>query len=181
MSVIMRIPTPFQELTGGKEEVQTAPDTIIGLIDQLERLYPGMRERLTVGGRIRGYINIFLNEDDIRSLQAEDTQVRDGDEVTIIPAISGGSSSCSDLCADMEAFTKKSLKLVFPHNLIREPGIFTIAANYDIMPNIRRARVTDMVGEIVLDLEGSEENIEKALLSMRSRGVEVEDITAAGK
>jgi L-aspartate semialdehyde sulfurtransferase ferredoxin len=71
---------------------------------------------------------------------------------------------------------KKSYKLVFPQSLIREPVMFTMAKNYDIMPNIRRARVTDTYGEIVVDLEGPEENIEKAVHSMRSQGVDVESI-----
>ena len=91
MSVTVRIPSPFQQLTGGREEVQAAAGSIIGIVDQLDRIYPGLRERLTDGGRIRSYINIFVNEDDIRVLKAEDTPVNDGDEVTIIPAISGGS------------------------------------------------------------------------------------------
>jgi L-aspartate semialdehyde sulfurtransferase ferredoxin len=71
---------------------------------------------------------------------------------------------------------KKSYKLVFPQSLIREPVMFTMAKNYDIMPNIRRARVTDTYGEIVVDLEGPEEKIEKAVHSMRSQGVDVESI-----
>jgi len=71
---------------------------------------------------------------------------------------------------------KKSYKLVFPQSLIREPVMFTMAKRYDIMPNIRRARVTETYGEIVVDLDGSEENIEKAIASMRSQGVEIESI-----
>lgn len=89
------------------EEVQADPGTIIGLVDQLEHLYPGMRERLMEGGKIRGYINIFVNEDDIRILQAEDTPVSDGDEVTIIPAIAGGSRSSSIFSAKKEAIRKR--------------------------------------------------------------------------
>ena len=50
---------------------------------------------------------------------------------------------------------KKKVKLIFPQHLVREPIIFTMAKNYDVMPNIRRARVTDTVGEMVLELEGS--------------------------
>jgi sulfur-carrier protein len=91
MAVIVRIPTFFQPLTGGREDVTAGPGTVIGIIDQLEVLYPGIRERVVEAGRIRGHLNIFLNEDDIRYLEAEETQVRDGDELTIIPAIAGGS------------------------------------------------------------------------------------------
>ena len=71
---------------------------------------------------------------------------------------------------------KKSYKLIFPQRLIREPVMFTMAKNYDIMPNIRRARVTDTFGEMVVELEGTEENIGKALQAMSSQGVEIESI-----
>ncbi len=71
---------------------------------------------------------------------------------------------------------KKRVKLTFPQRLIKEPVIFTMAKNYDVMPNIRRARVTETVGEIVLDLEGSEDNVERGIKSLRDEGVEVEVI-----
>ena len=74
---------------------------------------------------------------------------------------------------------KKSLKLVFTQRLIREPMLFTAAGNYDIMPNIRRARVTDTGGEMLLDVEGGAETIEKTVESMRELGIEVEDVTVA--
>ncbi|HWR89965.1 MAG TPA: NIL domain-containing protein, partial [Dissulfurispiraceae bacterium] len=60
---------------------------------------------------------------------------------------------------------KKRVKLTFPQHLIKEPVIFTMAKNYDVMPNIRRARVTETVGEIVIDLEGSEDNVERGIKS----------------
>ncbi len=69
---------------------------------------------------------------------------------------------------------KRRVKLTFPQQLIKEPVIFTMAKNYEVMPNIRRARVTDTVGEMVLELEGSEENLEKGIQYLRDRGVDVE-------
>ena len=71
---------------------------------------------------------------------------------------------------------KKRVKLIFPQHLVREPIIFTMANNYNVMPNIRRARVTDTVGEMVLELEGEQEDLEKGLKALRSQGVEVEFI-----
>ncbi len=108
MSVIVRIPSPFQQLTGGREEVQAEPGSIIGIVEQLERIYPGLRERLTDGGKVRSYINIFVNEDDIRVLKAEDTLVNDGDEVTIVPAISGGSCGTFIFIGRQEALRKRA-------------------------------------------------------------------------
>lgn len=69
---------------------------------------------------------------------------------------------------------KKRVRLTFPQHLIKEPVIFTMAKKFDVMPNIRRARVTETVGEMVLELEGSEENLEKGIQSLREQGVEVE-------
>lgn len=69
---------------------------------------------------------------------------------------------------------KRRVKLTFPQQLIKEPVIFTMAKNHDVMPNIRRARVTDTVGEMVLELEGSEENLEKGIQYLRDKGVDVE-------
>ncbi|NWF51847.1 MAG: NIL domain-containing protein [Nitrospirae bacterium] len=69
---------------------------------------------------------------------------------------------------------KKRVKLTFPQHLIKEPVIFTMAKKYDVMPNIRRARVTETVGEMVLEIEGAEENLEKGIKSLRDQGVVVE-------
>lgn len=69
---------------------------------------------------------------------------------------------------------KKRVKLTFPQHLIKEPVIFTMAKKYDVMPNIRRARVTETVGEMVLEIEGTEESLAKGIQSLRDQGVNVE-------
>jgi len=69
---------------------------------------------------------------------------------------------------------KRRVKLTFPQNLIKEPVIFTMAKKYDIMPNIRRARVTETVGEMVLELEGTEKNLTDAIEHIKQQGVVVE-------
>lgn len=69
---------------------------------------------------------------------------------------------------------KKRIKLTFPQRLIKEPVIFTMAREHNVMPNIRRARVTETVGEMVLELEGTEENLEKGIKFLREQGVDVE-------
>jgi len=68
----------------------------------------------------------------------------------------------------------KRIKLTFPQDLIREPVIFTMAKKFDVMPNIRRAKVTESIGEVVLELEGSEKNLEGGIAYLRERGVKVE-------
>jgi molybdopterin synthase sulfur carrier subunit len=90
MAVKVRIPTPLQRLTGGQELVEGKPGTIIDLVNDLESKFPGIGERISEGGKIRRFVNIYVNEEDIRFLKAEQTEVKDGDEVSIVPAIAGG-------------------------------------------------------------------------------------------
>jgi molybdopterin synthase sulfur carrier subunit len=90
MAVKVRIPSPLQKLTAGKDEVEGEPGTVISLINNLDKMFPGIGERISEGGRIRRFINIYLNDEDIRFLKNEETEVKDGDEVSIVPAIAGG-------------------------------------------------------------------------------------------
>ncbi len=69
---------------------------------------------------------------------------------------------------------KTRVKLTFPQHLIKEPVIFSMAKKYDIIPNIRRARVTESVGEMVLELEGLDENVNNGIESLKQQGVDVE-------
>lgn len=69
---------------------------------------------------------------------------------------------------------KKKVKLTFPQHLIKEPVVYTMAKKFDVMPNIRRAKVTETVGEMVLELEGTEKNLNAGIESLREQGVEVE-------
>ena len=69
---------------------------------------------------------------------------------------------------------KYRVRLTFPQNLIKEPVIFNMSKKYEIMPNIRRARVTETVGEMILELEGTEENLKNGVEMLRKQGVEVE-------
>ena len=91
MAVTVRIPTPLQRLTQGQGEVSCEGKTVMELLADLERRYPGVKERLCDGeGKLRRFVNIFVNEEDIRFLQGDQTALKDGDDVSIIPAIAGG-------------------------------------------------------------------------------------------
>lgn len=90
MAIKVRIPTPLQGLTGGKEVVETSAATIADLVGKLDAAYSGIGERIADGGKIRRFVNIYVNEEDIRFLKAEQTELKDGDEVSIVPAIAGG-------------------------------------------------------------------------------------------
>ena len=91
MAVVVRIPTPLRSLTKGSAEVQANGSTVIDLIGDLERQYPGMRERLVDdGGALRKFVNVYVNQEDVRFLDGDKTALKDGDEVAIIPALAGG-------------------------------------------------------------------------------------------
>ena len=91
MPVLVRIPTPLRALTKGNAEIQAKGDTIDSLVSDLERQYPGLKDRLLdESGELRRFINIYVNQEDIRFLQAKKTGLKDGDEVSIVPAIAGG-------------------------------------------------------------------------------------------
>lgn len=91
MSIKVRIPTPLQKLTKEKTEVEANGDNIRELIEDLENNFPGIKERIyDEKGLLRRFINIYVNEEDIRFLQLDKTALKSGDEVSIIPAIAGG-------------------------------------------------------------------------------------------
>ena len=91
MAVNVRIPTPLRKLTQDKDSVQVTGATIQEIVDDLEKQYPGLRERLCdERGELRRFVNIYLNDEDIRFAQGRQTAVKDGDEISIIPAIAGG-------------------------------------------------------------------------------------------
>ncbi len=92
MAVLVRIPTPLRAVTKGAAEVQAAGDTGADGVEDLERQFPGLRERLIdEGGAVRRFINVYVNEEDIRFLQGATTALKAGDHVSIVPAIAGGS------------------------------------------------------------------------------------------
>ncbi len=91
MTNTIRIPTPMRKLTNEQELVQAAGANIGELIDDLEKSYPGIKERLCdQNGNVRRFVNIFLNDEDIRFLEDKGTPVKAGDEISIVPAIAGG-------------------------------------------------------------------------------------------
>jgi len=90
MATTVRIPTPLRTLTQGREEVSATGATVGELIAGLESRYPGIRERLLDDKGVRRFINLYLNDEDVRFLDGLGTAVKDTDTVTIVPAIAGG-------------------------------------------------------------------------------------------
>ena len=91
MSAKVRIPTPLRKLTNNEEVVEVNASTIGAAFIELQARFPGIRERLLdEQGAVRRFVNVYVNEEDIRFLQNQDTPVKSGDEISIIPAIAGG-------------------------------------------------------------------------------------------
>ena len=91
MPTKVRIPTPLRKLTNNEELVEVNAATIGDAIVELQSRYPGIKERLVDdNGEVRRFVNVYVNEEDIRFLTGSKTPLKDGDEISIIPAIAGG-------------------------------------------------------------------------------------------
>ncbi|MHB8519770.1 MAG: MoaD/ThiS family protein [Limisphaerales bacterium] len=91
MPIKVRIPTPLRKLTNNEELVEVDATTVAGAVAELQSRYPGIQERLLdEHGAVRRFVNVYVNEEDIRFLQNQATPLKPGDELSIIPAIAGG-------------------------------------------------------------------------------------------
>lgn len=91
MTTKIRIPTPLRKLTGEQAEVSSAGTTIREVVDDLEKQFPGFKERMCDdNGELRRFVNVYVGEEDIRFLDGLDTKIPDGEVVAIIPAVAGG-------------------------------------------------------------------------------------------
>ncbi len=90
MENTVRIPTPLRTLTGGNDEVKASGATVGALIDDLEKNHPGIKDRVLDEKGVRRFINIYVGEDDIRFLDGLKTELKGGEQITIVPAIAGG-------------------------------------------------------------------------------------------
>lgn len=93
MSVRVRIPTPLRKFTQGADEVNAQGNNVKSILEDLEKSYPGIKERICdESGKVRRFVNVYVNGDDIRFLQNMETALKEGDSVSIVPAIAGGAN-----------------------------------------------------------------------------------------
>ena len=90
MSIRVQIPAPMRQHTEGKTTVEAAGTTVQAVLDDLGRQHPAIVQRIFDNGQIRRFVNVYLNDEDIRYLENLNTAVKDGDELSIIPAVAGG-------------------------------------------------------------------------------------------
>ncbi|CAM5314587.1 MULTISPECIES: MoaD/ThiS family protein [Streptomyces] len=93
MAIEVRIPTILRTYTDGAKAVEGSGTTLAELIDDLETRHTGIKERIVDGDQLRRFVNVYLNDEDVRFLDSINTEVADGDNVTILPAVAGGSAA----------------------------------------------------------------------------------------
>ncbi|MFT3874771.1 MAG: MoaD/ThiS family protein [Nocardioides sp.] len=90
MAIEVRIPTILRSYTGGEKSVEASGATLTALIDDLEANHPGIRERLIDQGELRRFVNVYVNDEDVRFIGGLDAALSDGDQLVILPAVAGG-------------------------------------------------------------------------------------------
>jgi len=90
MAIEVRIPTILRTYTGGEKAVSGSGASLSALIDDLEANHPGIKERLVEGGDLRRFVNIYVNDEDVRFIGGLDAELSDGDQVVVLPAVAGG-------------------------------------------------------------------------------------------
>jgi sulfur-carrier protein len=90
MAIEVRIPTILRSYTGGAKAVEGSGTTLDELLNNLDATHGGLRERLVDGEKLRRFVNVYLNDEDVRFLGGLETPVKDGDTVTVLPAVAGG-------------------------------------------------------------------------------------------
>jgi sulfur-carrier protein len=90
MAIEVRIPTILRTYTDGAKQIQGSGATLDELITDLEKRHGGLRDRLVDNGGLRRFVNVYLNDEDVRFLSGLETPVKDGDTVTVLPAVAGG-------------------------------------------------------------------------------------------
>lgn len=165
MGVRVRIPTPLKKLAGEQDIVLANGNSVGEVIQWLTEAYPGLKERLRdEQGEVRRFINIYVNDEDIRFIRNLETPVKEGDQISIIPAIAGGSS------------LRKRVTLTFPPEKIKEPIIYNVGQRFKVITNIRSANVTENVGWVTLEIDGEEGEYLKAINYLKGIGVKVEPV-----
>ncbi len=131
MPVIVRIPTPLRNLTNGKDEVSVNGKTVGEVLNELEKNYKGLKERIfDNSGNLRRFVNIYVNDEDIRFLDNLNTGIKDGDKISIIPAIAGGIPSSGQRTGKKKETAK--VYLTYPLSLVKKPIIWECGQKFKV-------------------------------------------------
>ncbi len=161
MPVKVRVGAALSRLLDGKREAEAEGTTVVEIIQALR-----IRERLVDGsGKLRRHFNIHVNEgEDVRLREGLETAVTDGDTVTILSAIAGGSE------------VSRKVWLTFPEDLVERPLIWEVAQKFKVVTNVRQASVSKKIGILGLEISGDEDEVKGAIKFFAENGVSVEPI-----
>ena len=165
MAVIVRIPEALRPHVKGQDEVLAEGRTVGELVDDLENRFAGVQSWLCeAGGGFRPFVNVFVNRQEVCEMGGLAAPVAAGDIVSILPAIRGG------------ATRTRKVYLTFPQKLIKEPLIFRVGHEFNVVTNIRGASVSNNVGLVAIEIEGEADEIERAIKWFVEKGVKVEPL-----
>ncbi len=172
MSVKVRIPEVLRKFTGGNDQVAVEATTIAEMIEALEKNHPGLKERICDDkGNVKRFINVFVNEEDIRFQDNLQTKLEAGADVSILPAIAGGSEK-----KKTDSAVVRRVYLNFTKEGVTQPIIYHVIKKFDVIPNIRGASITEDVGIMSVEFSGPREEVDKAIDWIRKQGVKVDPI-----
>ncbi len=183
MPVNVRIPEALRKLTNGSDLIAIEAGTVKDMIEALEKAHPGIKERICdEKGNVRRFVNVFVNEEDIRFQENLETKLAPGSEVSILPAIAGGqakpskpASPPSETGAPPAEYVRR-VYLTFNRELCTQPIIYNLVKKFDVVPNSRGASVTEDMGIMSVEFSGRKDAVEKALDWARKQGLKVDPI-----
>lgn len=162
MPVKVLIPTPLRKFTGNADTVTVDASTIGTLLAALDTAHPGLGKPLMdESGNPRKFVNLYVNGEDIRFLQNTETPLKDGDEVSIVPAIAGGASGT------------EVYNLTFHREMSNIPILYNLGKRFRVTLNLRRAMLSEEAGWAEVALTGTIEEIGRAVADLQTTGVNV--------
>ena len=178
MPVKVRIPEVLRKLTNGSDLVTVEASTVKDMIEALEKAHPGIKERICdEQGNVRRFVNVFVNEEDIRFQDNLQTKLPSGTEVSILPAIAGGNSKTKGGTKEQASGdVVRRVYLTFNRDLCTQPIIYHMIKKFDVIPNIRSASVTEDMGIMGVEFSGKKESVDQALEWARKQGLKVDPI-----
>ena len=167
MPIKVRIPSPLRSYTNGIDIIEAEGTTVGDVLNALKTKAPGIETRLfKAPGQLNRFVNIYLNDEDIRFLKNLETPVKPGDEISIVPAIAGG------------APYSKRCWFTFPSRTqVEQPIIWQMSRKFpEVSFDIRQASVQNEIGIMAVLLSGTEPEVKAAIEFLRAKGVTVEPI-----
>lgn len=173
MAINVRIPEVLRKFTGGSDVVALEATTVAEMIEALEKNHPGIKERICDDkGNVKRFINVFVNEEDIRFQENLQTPLAAGADVSILPAIAGGNAEKKKPGSEIV----RRVYLNFSAEGVTQPIIYHVIKKFDVIPNIRGASITEDMGIMSVEFSGPREEVDKALDWIRKQGVKVDPI-----